>query len=45
MSEGHEAAVTDGPEPGEPAPVARELVRPTDPDLSPLAHRLMRAQS
>jgi hypothetical protein len=45
VAESHEeAAVTDG-EPGQPAPVAWELVKPTDPDLSPLAHRLMRALS
>jgi hypothetical protein len=45
VAEGHEeAAVTDG-EPGQPTPVAWELVKPADPDLSPLAHRLMRALS
>ncbi|GAA1797243.1 replication initiator [Planosporangium flavigriseum] len=32
-------------EPGTPAPVAWELARPTDPDLKPLEHRLLRAIS
>jgi hypothetical protein len=42
---GAEDADPAQPEPGTPAPVAWELVRRDDPDLSPLRHRLLRALS
>jgi hypothetical protein len=45
VSVSHDQADPTNPEPGTPEPVAWELVKPSDPDLSPLSHRLMRALS
>jgi hypothetical protein len=45
VSTDHEHAEQVDPEQGEPAPVAWELARPSDPDLPPLEHRLLRGIS
>jgi hypothetical protein len=45
ISTGHENADPVSVEPGEPSPVAWEMARPSDPDMTPLAHRLLWAIS
>src|SRR5262249_42485134 len=45
VSDGHETADPVEVDQGEAQPYASELVRPGDPDLPPLAHRLLRAVS
>jgi hypothetical protein len=42
---GHEEGAPVAVEPGTPDPYAWELVRPDDPDLPPIGHRLLRAVS
>jgi hypothetical protein len=45
VSTGHVEADAVDPQPGEPVAAAWELARRDDPDLQPLAHRLLRAIS
>jgi excisionase family DNA binding protein len=45
VTTGHDEADPQPTEPGTPAPVAWELARPDDPDMRPLAHRLLAAVS
>jgi len=45
ISDTHDQVPAVTHEPGTPAPVAWELARPSDPDLPPLQHRLLRAIS
>jgi len=45
VSNPHDQVPTAAVEPGTPVPVAWELARPTDPDMQPLQHRLLRAIS
>ena len=45
ISDTHDQVPAVTHEPGTPAPIAWELARPSDPDLPPLQHRLLRAIS
>jgi hypothetical protein len=45
VSTDHEHANPVDAEQGEPTPVAWELARPSDPDMPPLEHRLLRGIS
>ncbi len=45
VSDGHDQVPAVAAEPGTPVPVTWEFARPTDPDMQPLQHRLLRAIS
>jgi hypothetical protein len=45
ISDGHDQIPIVTAQPGEPTPVAWELAKPSDPDLPPLQHRLLRTIS
>jgi hypothetical protein len=45
ISDGHDQVPIVTAQPGTPAPIAWELAKPSDPDLPPLQHRLLRAIS
>jgi len=45
VSDRHDQVSAVATEPGTPAPIAWERARPTDPDMQPLQHRLLRAIS